>query len=489
MNGNDLLEKMSEVDPKLIEDADKITEEQQPRKKRALFIGITSGMATVAAALAIVAVIGTNSSHKPSVDYTTSGYDSSGTDGLPSVNAGGMQGTDSTDKAASDPEGATASTEGGNIETSVTNAPEDLGLKPQPVDNDAFSQYGGSLPKITNKDYGIRGMGGLSANTTKRETSLLPSELEIRSPWSIDAQLKTLPVYLSNSTTPDVDKMKEHVKSAAAALGIAESELEITDTSAKIFGGSLESYRKTMEDQGVPEDEIERELERVSRYMGSSISIIGKANGITLNLYTDYSMKVSFDEPYVALPNGCSLGENATENEKRAATEYLAEKYKTLLGYENAKIARYGEYTCDFRVFEAAGDLTAQIVNYSLKNARFCGAFEDPTKMDTLWVLSTGNLEKLGDYPIYTPQQALWVLSSDSTPEESRLPADAEIVKVDIVYNNRQGYTAVLPYYEFYVKSDREPLNEGETEYDIYTIAAVPEQFIDMEIGDFGVRA
>lgn len=485
MNGNELLEKMSEVDPKLIEDADKIAE-QQPRKKRALFIGITSGMATVAAALAIAAAIGTNSIHKPSVDNNAS---AGSVDGLPSVNAGGMQGTDSTDKAASDPEGATASAEGGNIETSVTNAPEDLGLKPQPVDNDAFSQYGGSLPKITNKDYGVRGMGDSNANTMKRETSLLPSELEIRSPWSIDAQLKTLPVYLSNSTTPDVDKMKEHVKSAAAALGIAESELEITDDSMKILGhDSLGSYRKTMEDQGVPEDEIERELERVSRYMGASISVTGKANGITLNLYTDYSMKVSFDEPYVALPNGCGLGENATENDKRAATEYLAEKYKTLLGYEKAEIARYGEYTCDFRVYEAAGDLTAQIVNYSLKNARFIG-HEDPAKMDTLWVLSTGNLEKLGDYPIYTPQQALWVLSSDSTPEENRLPADAEIVKADIVYKNLQGYTAVLPYYEFYVKSDREPLNEGETEYDVYTIAAVPEQFIDMEVGDYGARA
>lgn len=489
MNGNDLLEKMSEVDPKLIEDADKITEEQQPRKKRALFIGITSGMATVAAALAIVAVIGTNSPHKPSVDYNVSGYDSSGADGLPAVNQGNQSDTDSGNKNTSEPEHMQSSNTVGDLgESGTITTGDDMGLKPQAVNEDAFSGYG-SLPLISNRDYGIRGMGGSSANTTKRETSLLPSELEICSPWSIDAQLKTLPVYLSNSTTPDVDKMKEHVKSAAAALGIAESELEITDTSAQIFGGSLESYRKTMEDQGVPEDEIERELECVSRYMGASTSVTGKANGIKLNLYTDYSMKVSFDEPYVALPSGCSLGENATENEKRAATEYLAEKYKTLLGYEKAKIARYGEYTCDIRVYEVAGNLTAQIVNYSLKNARFGGASEDPTKMHYLWISSTGNLEKLGDYPIYTPQQALWVLSSDSTPEECRLPADAEIVKVDIVYKNLQGYTAVLPYYEFYVKSDRETFNEGETAYDVYTIAAVPEQFIDMEVGDYGVRA
>lgn len=487
MNGKDLLEKMSEVDPRLIEDADKITEEQQPRKKRALFIGITSGMATVAAALVIVAVIGTNSIQKPSVDNNSS-------IGVESANGGGTgynTSSDSTDKTTTDP-GAEQSSYGsgdlGNSGTEGSNGPEGASFKAEPVDDAAFAEYG-SLPKITNKDYGIRGMGGSNANTTKRETSLLPSELEIRSPWSVDAQLKTLPVYLSNSTTPDVDKMKEHVKSAAAALGISESELEITDDSMKILGhDSLGSYRKTMEDQGVPEDEIERELERVSRYMGASISVTGKANGITLNLYTDYSMKVSFDEPYVALQNGRSLGENATENEKRAATEYLAEKYKTLLGYEKAEIAQYGEYMCDFRVYEAAGDLTAQIVNYSLKNARFIG-HEDPAKMNLFWVLSTENLEKLGDYPIYTPQQALWVLSSDSTPEENRLPADAEIVKADIVYNNRQGYTAVLPYYEFYVKSDREPLNEGETEYDVYTIAAVPEQFIDMEIGNFGVRA
>lgn len=478
MNGNDLLEKMSEVDPKLIEDADK-----QPRKKRALFIGITSGMATVAAALAITAAIGANSIRKPSVDNNAP---TSGIESMPAINGGTQQGSDSGNKATSEPGNEQTSAAGGNIST---NAPSDTDLKAEPVDDGAFSEYG-SLPKISNKDYGVRGMGGSSANTTKRETSLLPSALEIHSPWSADAQLKTLPVYLSSSTEPDLEKMRDYVRTAAAALGIAESELEITDDSMKILGhDSLGSYRKTMEDQGVPEDEIERELERVSRYMGASISVTGKANGITLDLYTDYSMKVSFDEPYVALPNGCSLGENATESEERAATEYLAEKYKTLLGYEKAEIARYGDYKHDFRVYEASGDLTAQIVNYSLKNARFCGAFEDPTKIYLLWVRSTGNLEKLGDYPIYTPQQALWVLSSDSTPEESRLPADAEIVKADIVYNNLQGYTAVIPYYEFYVESDRESFYEGEKAYDVYTIAAVPEQFIDMEVGDFGVRA
>lgn len=484
MNGNDLLEKMSEVDPKLIEDADKIAEEQ-PRKKRALFIGITSGMATVAAALAIAATLGTNSTHKPSVDNNV-GY--SGVDSLPAINGVIQQGTDSTDKAVSEPGGELTSAAVGNIGTSVTNGTDGEGLKAEPVSDDAFSEYGG-LPKISNRDYGVRGAGGSSVNVTKREILLSPSELDIRSPWSIDVQLKTLPVFLSNSTEPDLEKMRDYVRTAAAALGIAESELEVTDNTAQVFGGSLESYRKTMEEQGVPEDEIERELERVSRHMGASISVTGKANNITLHLYSNDSLTVRFGDPYVALPSGCGLGENASESEKRAATEYLAEKYKTLLVYEKAEIARYGDYKRDIRVYEAAGDLTAQIVNYSLKNTRFCGAFEDPTKMDTLWVKSTGNLEKLRDYPIYTAQQALWVLSSDSTPEECRLPADAEIVKADIVYNNLEGYTAVLPYYEFYVKSDRETFRDGETSYDVYTIAAVPEQFIDMEVGDYGVRA
>ena len=109
--------------------------------------------------------------------------------------------------------------------------------------------------------------------------------------------------------------------------------------------------------------------------------------------------------------------------------------------------------------------------------------------MHILRINSMDNLEKLGDYPIYTAQQALWVLSSDSVPEEVRIPKDAKIVKVELEYSNLSGLTAVIPYYEFVVETDEISEYTGETEYAYYRMPAVPEQFLDMEIEDYGARA
>ncbi|MDE6732684.1 MAG: hypothetical protein K2J77_07395, partial [Oscillospiraceae bacterium] len=108
---------------------------------------------------------------------------------------------------------------------------------------------------------------------------------------------------------------------------------------------------------------------------------------------------------------------------------------------------------------------------------------------DMLRVHTLDNLEKLGDYPIYTAQQALWVMQSDRVPKEVRIPEGAEVVKVELEYDNRVGYTAVIPYYNFVVKSDEIDEYSGDLIYRHYRIPAVPEQFLDMTIEDYGVRA
>lgn len=463
MNGKELLDKMSEVDPKLIEDADK-----KPRKKRALFIGAASGMATVAAALAIAAVISRGPIEKPAVATSSDAVsDVSGTS-EPSVSS----------TPTSDPD--TSVPDNGSI------------LTPEPVESGAFDEYS-SLSLITSKNYVSGGMGGGNLYTTglfTRLTNRADIDPELHSPWSVDAELKTMPVYLSKSIDPDLERMRERVKAVAAMLGVAEDELTIREEFGHLLEGSFEDLRKYMEDDGIPEDEIEREINRLRCSMNANGSVGGDASELRIYMYTNDQITVYFNEPYVELPDGCSLKLEATADEYRAAVEYLAEKYKNLLGYEKPTIIRDGVRENDFVVCEGAGDLETQIINYWMNRADFVAAWEAPgDKMHMMRLDSMGNLEKLGDYPIYTPQQALYVLSSDDIPEECRLPANAEVVKADLVYSNYPGYTAVIPYYEFYVKSSRVPADENDTGYDLYRIPAVPEQFIDVEIEDYGARA
>ncbi|MDE7361895.1 MAG: hypothetical protein K2N38_08170 [Oscillospiraceae bacterium] len=446
MNKNDLLDKFSDIDPKLITDAYK-----RPRKSRGILIGVTSGAATIAAAAAIAAFVGTHVPERPPV-YSTGIYTSDSSD------PDSVSSTDSTNSTVS---------------TSSTVTP--------PVETDPFAEYA-DLPRISFNDYSSRGGGAvIGIGTSKITRSLTLSELEQHSPWSEDAGIKTLPVYISNSAEPDVEKMREYVRNAAAAPGIDEDDPEITDNTDHV--NQYESYWKTLEEQGVPEEEVLREINRIRRMSQSTTTVYGDTDTARLTLYTNYGMTVRFNEP-IALPDGCSLGDDKTEY--LAAVDYLADKFRVLLGYEKPVIEFYeGRY----RVFEAAGDLETQIVNYSLKYANFTGNYEDASKLDMLRTYSTENCQNPVDYPILTARQAEDVLKSDSTPDEFRMPADAEIVKIDVVYSNLPGFTVVMPYYEFCVKTDETPEPGYDAVYDIYRLPAVPECFIDVEAEDYGARA
>lgn len=478
MNGKELLDKMSDVDPKLIEGAE--TQAEKPKSKRALFIGLSSGMAAVAAALAIIIGINASSARTGSVDNHAP-VDS--LTSLPATNAGTATESNSVDKGVSGNASEPTSIE--------AHASDGLDIKPEAVVDEAFAEYE-NLPKVSNKDFGVRGGGNWITQVGLYKVIELgePVELESHSPWSIDAELTTLPVYLSNSTTPDVDKIRERVINTAAILGIPEDELEIKNRGLNGVG-DLGSYREILEQQGLSEEEIEAELERVSRYSGAQSSIEGKSSNVTICCYTAGELVLWFKEPCPGLPDGCSLDKDATPEEMIAAAEYIAEEYKELLGFKNPKIARYydGIDEYNYYVYEGEGDLEAQIINYRLNYASFVQDFETPNSLGILRRQTMDNLEKLGDYPVYTAQQALWVMSSDRVPEEVRIPEGAEIVKVELEYENYVGYTAVIPYYEFVVKTDEIDDYSGELIYRHYKIPAVPEQFLDMDIADYGVRA
>jgi len=431
LNGKDLLDKMSDVDPKLIADAEK-----KPRKKSGLMIGLTSSMAALAAAALIAVTLGNNVSQKPPV------IDTSDPNSVPVT---------SSDTVSS-----------GNTST---------------------------LPKITVGDYGVRGWGGRefigAKDGVKVEKDYFNySQLEECSPWK-GAELETMPVYMSHSTDLDVDldKMYALARKAAAALGIPEDSLEFTDNYQRM-DETIEANRKMAKDAGATDEEADEMINRIIRSVMSQTYVEAIGGGVRISVYTSLKIYIAPDES-AKLPDKYNFTKSATDEEIAALVDYFADKYKGIMNYSKPTLGRIdaeGIY-----IYDSDCDLTQQIVNYWINSAFFGEDSENIGELGRMWFDTVDGCEKLGDYPILTPEQATEILKSNKFDDEMRMPADAKILKTDIVYENSAGYTGIIPYYEFYVETDKDDSN-ADVACLIYTIPAVPEEFIDIDTVDYGAK-
>ncbi len=458
MNGKDLLNKMSDVDPKLIEDADKT-----PRHSRKWFVGITTGAATVAAAALIAVTIGNNAAQKPPVVDTSN----------PTSNA---------------PVTSNIVSSGNTQEPSVVD------LTPKDPPKLDFSKYK-DLPKISYSSPIEGGKGGdefIGAKDGVRvdKSYFNYSQLEQSSPWK-GAVLETMPVYMSHSTDLDldVDKMYARVREVAAALGIPEDSLEFSD-SYEDLTKTLERHRQLARDHGATEEEIDDMIKNIIRGVMSQTYVQAENEDVKISVNAALHTYVYFQGGSIKLPDGYNFTKSATDEEKAALVDYFADKYKGILNYSKPTLREVG-YTSNeinFYIYDSDCDLTQQIVNYWLNYASFEEHHENTGELSRMWFDTDDNCEKLGDYPILTPDQAEAILKSNKFDDELRMPANAKILKTDMVYKNGSGCTGIIPYYEFYVETDKGDSN-ADVACLIYTFPAVPEEFIDMDTSDYGVKA
>lgn len=454
-NGKKLLDKLSELDPELITNADK-----KPIKKSGMILGFTSGMAAVAAATIIAVAANHAPERVPPVVDTSTPVSSSSRTGTSDTNS-------STASTAQEP----------------VSKPTGINEPADPPQLD-FSKYK-DLPKISDANYSVSGMGGYGGEIST--WGLYSWQFEDNSPWNGEA-LETMPVYMSRSTEePDLDKMYARVKEVAALLGISEDELEITDTYYNVTG-ILEKHREWGAEKGLSEEEIEEMINGMFRSTMSMVQVTGKADGVEIRLDTAYRVCIDFDEP-IELPEGFKFMPDATDKEKTEVLDWLAESYKELTGYGKSAVKSELDVGNRGYIFKAEGDLTEQVVNYSLNTTTFLFDFNSGKTFDTIWIYTDDALEKIADYPVLTAEQALAILKSNRYDEYVRMSADAKILKTELYYSNPAGATAVMPYYRFFIESDHDLFPEYDIKCDVYTIAAVPEEFIDMDTKDYGARA
>lgn len=450
-NGKSLLDKMSDADPKLIADAEK-----KPLRKRNLLIGISSGMATAAAAVVITfAAVNAPVQNPPVVDNPSNSSSVSSTSSDASTSSTSGEANSSSDN------------------TSSSAQPE---AKDPPVLD--FGKYK-DLPKIGNTtNYAVS--AGCSGGPEFYNYSELAA---MNSLWSGE-EFETMPVYMSHSTDVDIDveRMYAMVRETAEALGYPADTLEITDTYPPLE--FYDYHRKLMEEAGCTEEEIQSELDRMTRQCVGMTEVEAENDSINISIDSAFNMRIRFNEP-IEFPNEYNFTTSATDEERAAVLDYLIDKYKALIPFEELVYS-----TGSFSAYKAGGGLAEQIFNEQINCVDFDAKYDQDGVLYRIRIYSDANCTYLGDYPVLTAAQAEEILKSNRYEADKRMPADAEILQTRLCYTyNDSGATAVMPIYKFYVKSDEEIYFDKEVRVDVYTIPAVPEEFIDMNTTDYGVRA
>ncbi len=306
-------------------------------------------------------------------------------------------------------------------------------------------------------------------------------DLKNSNPWSIDANLKTLPVF-KNTAVADPggdfdggltgDEMMEKAKEAAKALGFTVNKVYTRPSEEDI-----ESYKKSYEKK------------------------TGKAE-----IGTDFNGKpiYSVDDPYIAIaecdegqisvePNGTvsiasdfnipyeyNFSETATPEQTQKTLSYLIDKFSDLIDMKKPIQNVISDYSIDgvkytqYYVFEGKGNLTDRILGYNFNTVSF---LNDGSKLVGIRCEDTNLSEKIGDYPIITVDEAKSLLFSGHYNSVAEyIPKDESCIeKVELVYSTHSYNDVFMPFYKYIIETRDD---NGLKTFDCYYVPAVEWEYI-----------
>ncbi len=196
---------------------------------------------------------------------------------------------------------------------------------------------------------------------------------------------------------------------------------------------------------------------------------------------------VDFAEP-IALSDNRRLSGETSDLAAEKTTAYLWELYGMLL---DGNCGQYsltnhrsfnGDPHRDFGVFSVSDDVQMNYFNASFANLQFYPGETDDTLGGIGIRNQAGALEKLGDYPLISEEEATELLLSGAyitTVPEDYLPeggiTEDAILSCELEYRVSNLDTYYIPYYHYYVKLDRFPENyaQGLESYGGYWVPAV----------------
>lgn len=320
----------------------------------------------------------------------------------------------------------------------------------------------GSLPMLTISSEEPGGMGFEACMAHEI------SELDNGNPWSADTRLKTLPVYKNKMV---------YNRAGVGGSGIGkERMLESAERAAKalkmkITGVAYETAGNPSKGGGAEDDTI--------------FSVTATTDTAKIEVTANDMITVSFRES-VELPKGYSFTyTNPSDEEAGKAADYLMERFSDFLSFRKPQKTLFADYTFDgnrnrsYYAYDEDGDLAERILNFNFNKVQFA-----PDDSGNLMLIRKDNglscAEKIGDYPLVTPEEALRLLLDGnyitSTPE--KMPGEEYVAKTELVY--KTGYTnaTFLPYYRFWVELPDMRLENGLKTFGAYYVPAVQRRYI-----------
>ena len=300
------------------------------------------------------------------------------------------------------------------------------------------------------------------------------SELISGSPWAETDNFQTLPVYRNPvvydmagkpAANVDLDAMEARALEVAGRLGV-EVEIQDPTPSEKEIAAVREKLGK------IPEGYFD------------PVEVTVRGDGVKITVGADLTAAVFF-EPALELPGEYNFNYHAPYGDIKAVSDYLLDQYRTLLAMNDPVMEPtggdyniYAEQMYDIIAYDAAGDATQRFLSYSFDRASF--SCDDDGR---LWIIRLGGADlsqKVGDYPIITPEAAKKLLTEGRyiTNVPYELPGAEYVRDVELLYKSGRREQYFMPYYRFLVELPQEARDNGLRDYGAYYVPAVEEAYL-----------
>lgn len=322
-----------------------------------------------------------------------------------------------------------------------------------------------NLPKLKVTDeVGSMGFEGYMAYSI--------DELENGNPWTLDSDIKRLPVFKNKSILVNgyplvnlsPDEMIQKAKEIADLMKININEIYTSPTKEQLEASEKKSGEK--------QDDTPYEA-------------IALGEGITIKVETSGGIRIMF-EPGIALPSKFNFTfTETTREEAKEVLAYLIKKYSNVIDMKAPAQKLFGQYTFsgeqmyDYDIYESEGDLTNKILNYNFNNVSF-----SPNDNGELWIIDIDKkdiTEKLGDYPIITVDQAKELLKEGSyiTTAPEYFSDEKLIESIELIYRTSSYDEVFMPYYKFLVELTSEKQSNGLKTFGAFYVPAIEGKYIE----------
>ena len=297
------------------------------------------------------------------------------------------------------------------------------------------------------------------------------SELSSGNPWNEEMVFEALPVYRNNSFNeigiayPGIGEEAMNKK----LENIAEkTDLEMRGIIEATYVGDFSSG------SGIPDDFI---TDIKADFGSYTIEI--QSNGSIVAMYNGFDGE-ELPEEYSFTHN------NTTEGEAFETIAYLYENYGDIIGLPEATFVTSKEYTFsgeeirDYRIYDFSGDEINDMLNFAFNEVQL--APNDEGKLMLIRIndkLSCA--EKIGDYPIISPEEAKDMLLEGGyiTTVPYEMPGKKYIAKCELIYRSGISENIWMPYYRFLVELPEMAQENGLKNFGAYYVPAVKLEYIE----------